>query len=91
MADSVSLTVPEAPRRKSSSPPKPAGGGDNKPISPVQILTFKMFMVVTYLSIGFGLAFFLGIYYVFLWEPIRGNYSQHHVYIGHSSAVFHPQ
>uniref|UniRef100_A0A0L8FRJ6 Uncharacterized protein n=1 Tax=Octopus bimaculoides TaxID=37653 RepID=A0A0L8FRJ6_OCTBM len=85
----VTLDVPE-PERKKSSKAKIVGLKKKAPPSMIQIISLKFLLISLYVGFEFGLAFFLGIYYVFLWEPVRGNYSRHHIYIGHKSPVFHP-
>ncbi|GAB1609648.1 hypothetical protein Ahia01_001250700 [Argonauta hians] len=87
----VTLEVPPTPKRKASSKPKLAGVSEHKPPTPFLIFSVKFLLIALYVGFEFGLAFFLGIYYVFLWEPVRGKYSKHHIYIGHSSSTnFHP-
>lgn len=85
----VTIDVPKLSKKKSSQV-NIVGVSSKSPPSVFQILSLKFLLISLYVGFEFGLAFFLGIYYVFLWEPVRGNYSKHHIYIGHQSPVFHP-
>lgn len=61
------------------------------PISRNMILLQRFIFVSIYIGLIVGLTFFLGLYYYFIWAPVRGNYSKHHIYVGHSNPVFHPE
>lgn len=82
----------QSPRRKSAKP-KLSGSvhQEHQPASHLTILFYRSLLVSFYFSLIIGLAFFLTLYYLFIWEPVRGNYSEHHVFLGHSSPVFHPE
>uniref|UniRef100_A0A0L8FQV9 Uncharacterized protein n=1 Tax=Octopus bimaculoides TaxID=37653 RepID=A0A0L8FQV9_OCTBM len=53
-------------------------------------LAFKMVMISIYVSLILGTAVFL-MAYIFLWHPIRGNYSSHHIYIDHQKPLYHSE
>lgn len=82
----------QSPRRKSAKP-KLSGSvhEERQAASHLTILFYRSVLVSFYFSLIIGLAFFLTLYYLFIWEPVRGNYSSHHVFLGHSSPVFHPE
>ena len=59
---------------------KPKGIGisnveEEKNMSPLMILMTKLAMVCIYIGALAGLAFVLAAYYMFIWQPVTGNYS----------------